>query len=217
MAGDLIPPHTYTSGDLLTAASLNDFLLEAKIKDEVVKFSHFTKEALEQLEDFFNKRRYKVGDIIVTKSEENPSVKFGGTWKRIDDKMLYAGTGDDGLISIKSSTFAAPDWSKAKAMESTNYTFEADGWFSLVYQAEFWHRLYLNEQIIGWAYARGTDYGSVMCNMIPVSKGDKLSGNATSLAGSMFVPLKAVNKTDIPYRKLFLWEKVSDENDSSVS
>ena len=96
MAGDLIPPHTYTSGDLLTAASLNDFLLEAKIKDEVVKFSHFTKEALEQLEDFFNKRRYKIGDIITTKTDETPSVKYGGTWKRIDDKMLYAGAGDEG-------------------------------------------------------------------------------------------------------------------------
>ncbi|MBP3358410.1 MAG: hypothetical protein J6K91_05810 [Opitutales bacterium] len=100
MAGDLIPPHTYTSGDLLTAASLNDFLLEAKIKDEVVKFSHFTKEALEDLEDFFNKRRYKIGDLFITKNEENPCKIYGGTWELIKDKFLLGAGGEYTLGSI---------------------------------------------------------------------------------------------------------------------
>lgn len=82
-----------------------------------------------------------------------------------------------------------PNWAASYVMENPNYTFPQSGWFSLVYQASFYNRLYLNGHIVGWAYARGTDYGSTICNMIPITAGDVLSGNG-SLSGSRFCPFK---------------------------
>lgn len=82
-----------------------------------------------------------------------------------------------------------PNWAASYAQENPNYTFPQSGWFSLVYQASHYNRLYLNGQIVGWSYARGSDYGSVMCSMIPISAGDVLSGDG-NLYGSRFCPLK---------------------------
>ena len=180
MAGDLIPPHTYESGDLLTASSLNDFLLEAKIKDEVVKFSHFTKEALEQLEDFFNKRRYKVGDIIVTKSTENPSAKFGGQWELLKDRFLLGAGGEYSLASTggeKEHTLTIDEMPRhshdivhMKRGDSDN------GGDDVVFtQSEVKY-----------------DYSSEKTG------GDKPHNNMP------------------PYIAVYIWEKISDEDDSSV-
>lgn len=190
MAGDLIPPHTYESGDLLTASSLNDFLLEAKIKDEVVKFSHFTKEALEQLEDFFNKRRYKVGDIIVTKSTENPSAKFGGQWELLKDRFLLGAGGEYSLASTggeKEHTLTINE------MPSHNHTM-----INLVKGA--------------MAISNHPSFSSLGTSETdPNDTTDHKSNRNMARNGND----KPHNNMP-PYIAVYIWEKISDEDDSSV-
>ena len=218
MTGDLIPPHTYTAGDLLTAASLNDFLLKAKIKDDVVKFSHFTKKALEELEDFFNKRFYSIGDIVITKTKKSPAEKFGGEWRLLPNKLIHATNEEnpDSNIEFTINTFQGPDWSRARTITGTSHVFDEDGWLNLVYRGGWGDKLYLNKKLIGWAYARGDEYSSITNNIFPVYKGDKLSGSGT-VSDSLFFPQRKIETINHEYQFLYLWEKISDKNDSTVS
>lgn len=190
MAGDLIPPHTYNSGDLLTAVSLNEFLLEAKIKDGAIIYSHFSESTLEKLEDFFNKRRYKVGDLIITKNDENPSKIYGGTWELLKDKFLVGAGGE----------FAVGDEGGEK--EHTLTTNEMPT-HSHVAQVRLQHSINGGGKNNGimTSDVRGGEFKATNEDGIPWVKFDDAGGS------------KAHNNMP-PYYAVNIWIKTSDENDT---
>ena len=104
--GDILPPFTFEVGELFTAAKINNYLLKSKVKPESIKAYHFSADALDAIAKTAMRAFYKVGDIVITRDDENPTKRFGGTWEKLENKTIIGASeehaaGTDGVVELK--------------------------------------------------------------------------------------------------------------------
>lgn len=63
---------------------------------------------IELIKDTVYHSWYDVGDIYITQKDDNPAVKFGGTWEKIEGKILLSSGNVPSNLPIPSDAFS--DW-----------------------------------------------------------------------------------------------------------
>jgi|GEM_PF-6437926 len=214
MAGHITPGRLWKDGDTVYAATFNQFLTEATIKNGVLTLEMFSEKLMEDLKEialtsFFS--LYKVGDYFITENDIDPAERFGGKWELIKSKFLIGAGSDEGDYLLGSE-----GGSKTSELKNVNlpphWHFIANqnnGNLNSSYCRD--HTQYLAQ----WG-TRNDDGGFRY-----LLAGDDRGGNdvpptrfKTSDAGGGD-PNRKPDPVDIipPYRAVYIWRKVADENE----
>jgi hypothetical protein len=78
-------------------------------------------------------------------------------------------------FSSQKKPFPYPNWGESEYINALPYVMPRDGWLNLIIRGSYYYWYFLNDKVVGCAYARGTDYISTATSFIPVQKGDVLS------------------------------------------
>ena len=204
--GDILPPFTFQVGDLFTAAKINNYLLNSKIKPKTIKESHFSDDALAAIAKVAMKSFFRVGDYFMTHNDEDPAVRFGGQWERVKGKFLFGADDDTEVLT---------EGGNAKCVLPNhfhgygNYDSTGGSATKLILPTE--DRIWKTKEKIDLQclVARGDEYGiNFNWGKQNLDEGNLSTTAETYLDGSTDAAIEVMP----PHRAIYIWVKISDED-----